>query len=203
MLFYEDALTPNARRVNIFLAEKGITDIPREHVPVMEGKHKTPEFRKINPFAQVPALAVDDSHTLAESVAICRYFEEKHPEPPLMGRDPFDRAEIEMWQRRVELGLFNPVAMAFRHTHPIMSKNENQIKEWGELNLRRAIKMLHLLNEELEGREYLAESGFSIADITGLITLDFAALPKIEIPEDCKNVKAWHERLAARPSAKA
>ena len=202
MLIYEDAMTPNARRVNIFLAEKGITDIPREQVAVLEGKHRTPEYRKINPLAQVPSMVMDDGRTLSESVAICRYFEEKHPEPPLMGKDPYDCAEIDMWQRRVEFNLFMTVAMAFRHTHPVMSEHENQVKEWGELNHKRAIKTLHFLNEVLEGREYLAASGFSIADITGLIALDFMAVPKIEIPEECKNVKSWHERLAARPSAK-
>ena len=202
MKLYEDEQTPNARRVNIFLAEKGI-DVPREKLKVLEGMHKTPEFRKINSLGQVPALVLDDGRALTESVAICRYFEENHPEPPLMGADAFDRAEIEMWQRRLEFNLFYPVAMAFRHTHPIMSKNEDQIKEWGELNRKRVLKIMHWLEKELQGREYIASSGFSIADITGLISLDFAAIPKIQVPDECESVKAWYQRLAARPSAKA
>ncbi len=204
MQLYDDTLAPNPRRVRVFLAEKGITGTPIEQVSVIKGQHKTEAYKKISPLSQVPAFETGDGRHLTESIAICRYFEALHPDPPLMGRDPFDQAEIEMWQRRIEFGLMSNIALSFRHCHPAMKDLESQNKEWGELCARRAFKFMSFLDGHLESNEFLASSGFSIADITGLISLDFGALAaRITISPELKNLKSWHEKLAARPSAKA
>ena len=202
MKIYDDKLAPNPRRVRVFLAEKGI-DVPYEQVSIMKGQHKTPEFRKKSPLSQLPALELDDGTVITETVAICRYFEELHPEPPLMGTTPLEKAQIEMWQRRMELSVMMPVAMSFRHTFPGFAALENQIKEWGELNKERALGAFKWLDKQLAGKQFVAGDKYTIADITGLCTVDFAKFAGIEIPEDCQNLKAWYERVAARPSAKA
>lgn len=202
MKLYEDKIAPNPRRVRIFLAEKGVS-IPVEQVSMLKGELRTPEFRARNSMGGVPVLELDDGTHIAESVAICRYFEETHPNPPLMGTDAKDKALVEMWQRRLELGLFIQAAMTFRHTSPLMEKFENQVKAWGEENRTRIEKTYHWLNKELEGKTFIAGPRFSIADITGLVAMDFAGFAGVEIPAACANVKRWHDALAARPSAKA
>src|SRR5262245_27123679 len=104
MKIIEDPRAPNPRQVRIFLAEKGIK-IDTEPVSLMAGEHKTEGFRRLNPFAQVPVLVLDDGGAITESVAICRYFEELHPLPALFGATPREKADVEMWNRRVEIGL--------------------------------------------------------------------------------------------------
>jgi glutathione S-transferase len=111
MKLYDSKMAPNPRRLRIFLAEKGI-QIPDEQVDLAKAQNRAPEFLKINPYGGVPVLELDDGTNLAESVAICRYFEETHPEPRLMGVDARDKALVEMWQRRMELNLLAMVAGA-------------------------------------------------------------------------------------------
>ena len=119
-------------------------------------------------------LELDDGTVLCESVAICRYFEEMHPEPALFGRGALGKAQVEMWQRRMELNLFLPVSQAFRHIHPAMKEWEvPQVPEWGEANKPKALDFLVLLDAELALREFAAGDEFSIADITGLVAIDF------------------------------
>ncbi|MFV2092656.1 MAG: glutathione S-transferase, partial [Hyphomicrobiales bacterium] len=114
MKLIEDPLAPNPRRVNIFLAEKGIT-LERQTMQVIKRQHKTEAFRAINPTGTLPVLVLDDGTAISETVAICRYFEEQQPAPALMGENPMQRVLVEMWQRRMELGFFMQVAFAFRH----------------------------------------------------------------------------------------
>jgi glutathione S-transferase len=123
----------NPRRVRIFLAEKQIS-VPFEEVDLMAGALRTPQFTGLNPMQRVPVLVLDDGTAICESVAICRYFEEVQPEPALFGRGAVGRAEVEMWNRRVELGLFGAVASVFRHLHPKMSHLEVPQVAWGEAN---------------------------------------------------------------------
>ncbi len=203
MKLYTTQGAPNPRLVNIYLAEKGIS-VPKEEVSIMKGEHKTSEYRKKSPLAQVPVLEMEDGTCMTESVAICRYFETLQPDPPLFGTDAKSIAEIEMWRRRLELLLFMPAAFSFRHMHPAMAGLESQIKEWGELSKDRTGKMIGWLNQQMEGRDFIASSGFSIADITGLVAMDFAIhAARVPLPENPPHLKRWHERLSARPSAKA
>jgi glutathione S-transferase len=206
MKLYDTARAPNPRRVLIYLAEKGllgkIDELEIEQVSIMEGEHKTPEYRKVSPLSQVPCLVLDDGTGITESVAICRYFEELYPNPPLFGTDAKSRTLIEMWIRRLDLSFLIPVAMHFRHTHPMMATLENQIKEWGELNKARVEKVMGFLNKSLEGKDFIA-GDYSIADVLALTTLDFATGTRIPIPAELKNLSAYHKRLLDRPSAQA
>jgi len=118
MKLYDTRTAPNPRRVRVFLAEKGIEIPDVQQIDLGRLEQKGEEFSRINPVQRTPALELDDGTILTESIAICRYFEELQPSPPLMGTDAKSKALVEMWQRRIELHFLMPVAMAFRHTHP-------------------------------------------------------------------------------------
>ena len=203
MRLFDGGKAPNPRRVRVFLAEKGI-EVPRVPVDMGAMGHRSPEVAGRNPLRRLPVLELDDGTIITESVAICRYFEETNPEPPLFGTGALGRARVEEWQRRLELNLMMPVAHAFRHVHPAMKEWEvPQIAEWGEANKPKALDFLALLDRELAGREFAAGDAYSIADITGLIAIDFMKPARIAVPEELAHVRRWHSALAARPSAAA
>ncbi len=204
MKIYEFKDFPNPRRVRIFLAEKGIDNVSFVQVDVPSGEHRTEAFKAKNPFATVPVLEFDDGICISETVAISRYFEEKHPEPCLMGKTPQEKAEIEMWQGRIENGLMETVAAYFHHATPGLGELETyQNVEWGQKNREKAIATIQFLDQVLSDRKFIAGDAFSVADITGLCSTDFAAFVNIAIPEDCINVKRWYTDISSRPSAKA
>lgn len=202
MKLYDDKYAPNPRRVRIFLAEKGI-EVPTQEVAIMKGAHKTPEFRKISPMSQVPAIELDDGTCLTETLAICRYFEATNPETPLFGRTPVEIGLVEMWQRRAELNLMIPIAMFFRHTNEIMAGLEDQLPEWGEKNKPRITGGMKFFDAHLAGHDFIVGDYFSMADIVLLTAVDFAMFAGVPIADDLVNLQAWYERVSARPSAKA
>ena len=203
MKLYDGGKAPNPRRVRVFLAEKGI-EVPFVPVDMAAMGHRSEEIRSLNPLQRLPVLELDDGTVLSETVAICRYFEEIHPAPPLFGEGPLGKALVEMWQRRMELDLFMRVAHAFRHVHPAMKEWEvPQIPEWGEANKPKVIDFLHFLDGELADREFIAGDAHSIADITGLVAVDFMKPARIELPQELIHVRRWHQAMKARPSAAA
>lgn len=203
MKLYDSKMAPNPRRTRIFLAEKGIS-VPTEQVDMMKMEHKTPEYTAINPMQRMPVLVLDDGTVIAESLAICRYFEGVQPEPPLFGMGPKESALVEMWSRRVENNFFATVAAVFRHLHPAMKELEvPQVPAWAEANRPRVTQFLELLDGELGKREFIAGDRFSIADITAMVTVDFMKPARLALPEGATNVKRWHAAVSARPSAKA
>lgn len=203
MKILEQRSAPNPRRVRIFLAEKGI-DVPYVQMDMGKGELKSAEFTAINRFQRVPVLVLDDGTVLTETVAICRYFEELQPDPPLFGTGALGRARVEMWNRRMELGLLMHVAQAFRHLHPSMATLEvPQVREWGEANKPKAQDILSYLDEELAGRPFVAGDAYSIADITALVAVDFMRPARIERPPGLANLDRWYAAVSARPSAKA
>ena len=203
MKLYDGGRVPNARRVRVYLAEKGLT-IPVVPVDLGRNEHKTPEFSARNPLQRVPVLELDDGTILTESIAICRYFEELHPTPPLFGTGAQGRALAEMWQRRIEFELYLPIAHAFRHTHPAMAGYEvPQVPEWGVVNRDRAVAFMRILDRHLAGKPFVCGDAISVGDITGLVALDFLKAAKIEFPADLPNLKRWYDALSARPSARA
>lgn len=203
MKLYDAGRAPNPRRVRVFLAEKGVT-VPVVSIDLARLEHKAPAYVAVNPLQRTPALELDDGTVISESIAICRYFEELHAEPPLFGTGALERAHVEMWQRRLEFGLLGTVAAVFRHLHPAMAEMEvPQVAAWGETNKPRVIEFLRFLDGELADRRFIAGDRFSVADITGLVGLDFMKPAKLSLPDELANVRRWHAELAARPSAQA
>jgi len=203
MRLYDSRLAPNPRRTRIFLAEKGVT-IPTEQVDMVAMQHKTPEYTAINPLQRMPALVLDDGTIITESIAICRYFEMQHPDPPLFGVGPKDAAIVEMWNRRTEINFFANVAAVFRHTHPAMKELEvPQVPAWADANRPGVTWFLELMDRELASREFIAGDRYSVADITMQVAVDFMKPSRLTMPEGANNVKRWHTAVSARPSAKA
>jgi glutathione S-transferase len=203
MKLYDGGRAPNPRRVRVFLAEKGIS-VPTVQIDLGALAHKSPAYAAINPLQRVPALELDDGTILTESIAICRYFELLHPQPSLFGTTPKEAAMIEMWQRRMELHLLLPVSNVFRHGHPAMKEMEvPQVPAWAEANKPRVADFLDLLDRELQNHRYAAGDTYSVADITGMIAIDFMKPAKLTLPETLSNVRRWHAEIAARSSATA
>jgi glutathione S-transferase len=182
---------PSPRRVRIFLAEKGIA-VPRVELELHE-ENRSEEFRKKNPFRALPVLELDDGTCISESIAICRYFEEQKPEPPLFGTGPRERASIEMWTRRVELHLYLPIDFS----GDFLGEHAAGIFRDG------AHRMMRFLDRELAARPFIAGERFTIADVFALSALDFGiAHLGYAIPEAQPNLARWHREVSARPSAR-
>jgi glutathione S-transferase len=201
-LYNEMNPAPNPRRVRMFLAEKAIS-LPMVQIQLRRGAHKEPEFLAKNSLGQVPVLELDDGSTLSESIAICRYLEELHPTPALFGGDAWQRAQVEMWMRRIEFALMSRIGAVWVNTHKFTSHLGTQYKDYGEASRERSVKAMGWLNEELAGKEYIANDHFSMADIVALTTLDFATWIGLETPAELEHLRAWHARVSARPSAAA
>jgi len=203
-LYDENMPAPNPRKVRIFLAEKGIT-VPIERVRMMKREHKSPEHMARNSLGQVPVLELDDGTFLSESIAICRYFEALHPKPPLFGAGAKEQALIEMWIRRVEFRLWFPMGQAWVHDDPrTASVVPHQFQDYGAFSRKVTAGAMRWLNAEMEdGRTWLAGETYSMADIALLCGIDFARFVNMDMPEDARHLRAWHERASARPSASA
>ena len=202
MKIYNSPAAPNPRRVRVFLAEKGV-QVPYEDVDIGKAVNRQPEFRKKNPMAGVPVLELDDGACIAESVAICRYFEELHPEPNLFGVGAKERAQVDMWNRRMEFNLLQPIADTFRQRHEFFKGRIRQVPEYADIQRLNAEDSLKWLDGELANRKFIAGDRFTIADITAMIAVDFGRVSKIAIQPDQKNLARWHAEVSARPSAKA
>jgi glutathione S-transferase len=193
---------PNPRRVRIFLAEKGI-EIPETTVDMRKREHKSPEFRAKNSMGQLPTLELDDGTCISETVSICRYFEETTPEPPLFGTTPIEKALVDMWVRRTEFTVMMPVGNFWRHAHPFTAALLTQFKDFGESNKETYKGAQKWLDRELADKPFVAGEAYSMADICLLTTVDFAGWIGLPIEEEFANLKAWHGRVSARPSADA
>lgn len=203
MKLYDGGRAPNPRRVRIFYAEKGIPLPEIVPVDIAAREHLTPEFARINPARRVPVLVLDDGTALAETMAICRYLEGLHPEPALFGATPKQAALIEMWNRRIELGLFASVTAVFRHSHPSMADLERQVPEWAQANRDMIDDQLTLLDLQLAGSRFLCGEELSVADISAGIAIDFMKPARIALPEEFANIRRWHAELSSRPSWRA
>ena len=202
MKLYDTKTAPNPRRVRIFLAEKGI-EVPTVQVDLTAKENRRPPYNEKNPMQGVPMLELDDGTCIAESVAICRYFEETHPEPPLMGVDATDRARVEMWNRRMELNLALPCMNSFRHTHEFFAGRITQVPDFGAAQKQDALATMAWLDGELADREFIAGDRFTIADITALCGVDFGRITGIRVGDDLPHLARWHAAVSSRPSAAA
>ena len=208
MKLYDMQMAPNPRRVRIFLAEKGI-DVELVDVDLMDGENLNGDFQKINSRGVIPTLELDDGTCLDETVAICRYIEELHPEPNLLGSGALGLATVESFQRHVEFDGFMPLLDAFRNTFPAFAERGvpglpaeyNAIPELAERGQRRYELFMQNLNLRLADHKYIAGDNYSIADITALCAVDFAKALKIELPEDYKHARRWYDEVSSRESA--
>ncbi len=203
MKFYDLPASPNTRRVRIFMAEKGL-DIPMTPVNMMENENKTEEYLAKNSLGRMPVLELDDGTCIAESMAICKYLEELHPEPPMLGRDALDKAMVEMWQRRMEFELLNPVIGVFRHTADMFKGRIAQVPKMAEVETANVKEKMEWLEKELEGKQYIANNEYTIADITAQCAFVMAkAAIGIRIPEEMTNLTQWWKRVTSRPTSRA
>jgi glutathione S-transferase len=203
MLLYHDLRAPNPRRVRIFLAEKGVSYDTIE-VSIADKAHQTAEFKKKNPIALLPVLELADGRILRESMAICRFIEELHPDPNLFGADPWERAQVEQWNRHAELELLWPIQQVFRNTHQFWVGRIKQSPEFAEVMRELVGQRFEWLDGELANREYMAGSRFTVADITALCAIDFGKVSNIRIDATkTPHLAAWHKRITERPSSKA
>ncbi len=191
------------------MAEKGI-DIETVQVDLGSGEQFADSFREINADCVVPALQLDDGSCLSEVIAICHYLEALYPEPALLGSSDEERARVLMWNSKVEQQGLWAVADAFRNvakglkdraaTGPVAYA---QIPELAERGRARVLHFYDRINQQLAKQEFLAGEAYSIADISALVVVDFAAWIKLAVPEDAEHLKRWHESVSSRPSAAA
>ena len=198
MKLYESP-SPNARRVHIFMAEKGI-ECERIAVDIRVAENLSAEYLAKNPGGRVPMLELEDGTFIGESVAICRYLESLQPESPLFGESGIEAAKVEMWQRRAELNFLLEVAGAFRNITGFFKDRETCVAEWGQVCAERAPKMLSMFDEQLSQTAYLAGDTFSIADITLAVALDFARMVKVVALPELPNIERWYGQVSARSS---
>ena len=206
MKLYVSPRAPNPRRVQMFIAEKGITGIQEVVVAIGKDEHRSSNYRAKSPLAKVPVLELDDGRYLGETRAICSYLEGRHPEPNLMGESFEDRAFIEMTDRRMELYLFGTIANCIRHTHPGLAPLEQpQFPDFGHSQGQKVREVARWLDGELARQPFVAGERFTIADITAFCAIEFArGLMKFRPgAEGMANLQAWRDRIAERPSAKA
>src|SRR5258708_9432502 len=203
MKIYDFAFAPNPRRLRIFVAEKGLK-IPTEQVDLTTGKNRTPEMLAKNPAGGLPFVELDDGTHLAESVAICRYLESLHPEPNLMGKNSREQAEIEMWSRRCELGLFSAAARAFQHTNELFKERIRQFPEYGATQRETVAGQLKWLDSQIGNKPFIAGDRFTIADITGEVAVDFAVQAAGVTAEPAPQDPArWAQSVMSPSNAKA
>lgn len=204
MKIYETATAPNPRRVRMFLAEKGLLDnVEFIEVDIAKGENLTPEFIAMNPMKKVPVALLDDGTSLAETMAICRYVEEAHPDSPkLLGDSPKQNALIEQWLRWVDFYLMAPVGMCFQHTSGYFKDRMNCFPDYGQDCFGAAEKFLAFLNDHLKDKTYILGDNFSAADINAFATVGFARVVKLRIGADQEHLQAWYDRINQRASAK-
>jgi glutathione S-transferase len=209
MKLYDCATAPSPRRVRIFLAEKGIS-VPTVQVDLRNGEQFAPAFRSINPECTVPVLELDNGTAIPDIIGICRYFDELYRDPPLVGRTAEEKAVTESWQRRAERDGFSAVMEAFRNSTPGLKgralpgpESYEQIPALAERGRRRIQHFFTWLNARLADNEFICGPRFTVADITAMVTVDFAGWAKLKPPEQMANLQRWHAAVSARPSAKA
>lgn len=209
MKFYDCKTAPSPRRVRIFLAEKGL-DVETVQVDLASGEQLGQAFRRINPDCVVPALELDDGSCISEVLAICQYFEELQPEPPLMGRSIEERARVTMWIAKIEQQGLLPMADAFRNAAKGLQGRAvtgpepyEQIPELAERGRQRVAQFFRRLDQQLADHPFVAGAAFSMADISALVLVDFARWIKLDIPGDATHLARWYDEVSARPSAAA
>lgn len=206
MKIYDYPAVPNPRRLNIFLAEKGL-EIPRVQVDLLKGEQLKPEFRAKSPNCDVPVLELDDGTCISQTHAVCRYLETLHPNPPLYGTTAKEVGLIEMWNQICFTNGFQGVADLFRngpdwfeHRALVGPHDYEKIPALVERGRKRILNFYDDINHHLTSQCYFVGNHFSAADITALVTVDFSQRVNVKIPKQHKNLLHWHALVSERPS---
>jgi len=204
MKIYDVKDFPNPRRVRMFLAEKGVNDVTYEQVDFSTGEHRKDPYLQKNPYGGIPVLELDDGTCISETVAICRYFDDQADGQKLMGNTPQEKANIEMWSRRVEDSILNTALAYFHHATDGLGPLENyQNVEWGRRNRDMMFAGIQKLDDQLANNQYVAGPSYSLADITAICAIDLIKWLGIELPAECVNLSTWYNNLSERPSMAA
>lgn len=208
-VFYDCATAPSPRRSRMFIAEKGI-EIETVQVDLRNGEHLGEPYRKLNPRCTVPALQLPDGTVLGDTASIARYLEEVRPDPPLMGRDPVEKALVAEWNARAEQEGLMAAADALRNSTPALKgralpgpQGYEQIPALAERGLHRMAAFMDVLDARLSESTWLAGDAFSNADITAFVFVEFAAWVKVTPAPHHAALSEWHVAIRARPSAAA
>ena len=207
---YQSTSSPNSRRVRIFLAEKGLP-IPLVAVDLGKGEQHSDAYRAINPRRVVPTLVLEDGTAIGEVPAICRYIEDTHPMPPLLGKTAKEKAQVALWERRAELEGFAAVMEAIRNAAPGLKgraiagpHDYEQIPELAERSKLRVKNFFADFDARLGEAPFVAGQRFSVADITALVTVDFAAKAiNFPVPDEQRSLKRWYDAVSSRSSMAA
>jgi glutathione S-transferase len=202
MRLHEFAGAPNPKKVRVYLAEKGI-EVESVPVDIISGENRKPEFLKKNPMGGLPVLELDDGTYLPESLAIIEYFEELHPNPPMIGTTPLERARVRAIERLCELSVLGRIAVVFQNTHPIFASRLKQSPDAAEAARHALAQNLKVLDEKIGSSPFVAGAKPTIADCTLFAAIAFAEFGQIAIDPACTNVHRWYESFKQRPSAAA
>ena len=202
MIFYDLTAGMHPRRVRIFMAEKGIS-IERREVDAAGGANARPDFLQLNPLGKLPVLELDDGSVIAESLAICRYLEVLHPNPPLMGRTPQETAHIEMWTLRIDHELSQPIALAFVHSSDFYRGRVEQVPEVATWSRARALQTMAWLDGELAERSHIAGDDYTLADISAQCAFVLGKAVGLRISPEMSHLSRWFMQVSARPTARA
>ena len=191
---------PNPRRVRVVAAEKGIV-LTEVMLDLRARDHKATAHLARNSLGQVPVLELEDGTMISETLAICRYLDAIQPDPPLFGRTPIEIAIIEMWIRRIEIQIGEPIKMFWRHAHPATAALIEQHTIFGESNRAIVARSICWLEDEMaDNRPFVAGQFYSMADIVLLTLLDFAIFVGLDSPAEGSHLFSWHQRISKRAS---
>lgn len=206
MKFYDCSMAPNPRRVRIFIKEKGL-DIPSIEVDLFGGENLKEDYLSKSIWGLCPALELDDGTVISEAPAVCSYLNDIHPEPPLFGTTPLERAQVISWDRHMEHSGMQSVIYAFRNNFPDFATRGVGGREGDKIIpelIERGEHGIKIFFERLEKRlsdsPYVAGENYSMADITGLVVIDFAKFAEFEIPDANTHSRKWYEKVSARPA---
>jgi glutathione S-transferase len=199
---YSNRFAPSPRRVRMFAAEKGIA-LELVEVDIAAGSHRSPEYLDVNPAGEVPVLELEDGSRITQSLAICRWLEERQPEPALFGATPRERAAINECVDRLMFRVYVPMAHVFRNTHPFWASRIEQVPAWGELQRRAVGAELAMLEAALGDRGFMVGDRFSMADIVAYTSIDFGKPSNVRLGDPHPNLRRWYEAINARASARA
>jgi glutathione S-transferase len=206
LTLFDCPTAPSPRRARILLAEKGIRH-ETVNIDLTRNEQLGEAYRAINPLCTVPALRLEDGRMLTDNAGIAAYLEARFPEPALLGTTPEEKALIASWNSRIEMEGLLAIAECLRNSSPALVNRAlpgpvdyAQIPALAERGQARIRKFLDDLDAQLDGQEYVAGNAFSLADITAVVTVDFARIVRVKPTEAHTNLLRWRTAMALRPA---